>query len=234
VCRNRRTCLTLVAFLFLVRLSFADELRYGWKAGEQYVYSVHIQPDYEDFTEDLSETTRNTSRRVPILVTYKLLEGQEPDRALNSPHTQKPPAPELDGRKLVNPDEIALFIQDLKSADRNVRHCAVERLRQLEPDGRPEEIARAIEPLLTDRDLFTRKSAAEALGIWGTRETVPSLLHALNDEDVFVRGAVIDALANLKDERAADPVARRLLSLPDRIWACKALEQISSLYQSGL
>src|SRR5262249_28161189 len=82
--------------------------------------------------------------------------------------------------------------------------------------------------LEADNNTFTRQATLRALGVWGTKESVTILLPLVNDENVFVRKEAMTALGNLKDERAAEPIAKRLVELQDRMHASKTLQAMGS------
>jgi HEAT repeat protein len=160
--------------------------------------------------------TSNTGNvRVPLLVTYKLLQGAERERILNPP--PPPPPPES---KPIEGDQLALLIEDLNGENKDRRNAAVKALANAKPtDARRAEVAKALAPLLTEIDLniFVRRDVAKALGIWGTKESVDALLPILEDTDAFMRAETIKALGKLKDERAIEPMAKRLTDGFDRM-----------------
>src|SRR5262249_43603123 len=66
------------------------------------------------------------------------------------------------------------------------------------------------------------------LVVWATRAEVPALLNVLDHESGVVRAAALEALGNLKDQRAVAPVALRLLQ-GDRGHAGKALRAMGPM-----
>jgi HEAT repeat protein len=72
------------------------------------------------------------------------------------------------------------------------------------------EIARALDPHLSDNDPEIVSSCLEALKIWATSENVPSLLPVLESGDPSVRLLALEVAAILKDERTAGPAAKSL------------------------
>jgi hypothetical protein len=112
---------------------------------------------------------------------------------------QAPPGPPA------NADDVAKALFRLKKPLSNIRHEAAEALKKATPDQRRDEVARALEAVLTEPDQHTREVVIDALGVWGTKETVPLLLPLLAQKDD--RRPAIRALGNLKDERAIDPIA---------------------------
>jgi hypothetical protein len=133
-------------------------------------------------------------------------------------------ARKVEGAPAANADVVTKALFDLKSPSVHRRMEAVRRLKETLPDERRGEVTKALEPLVTDSDHFTREWAIEALGVWGTKETVPVLLKAMNQKET--RGAAITALGRLKDERAIEPIAERLEDFFDRRPASEALKKM--------
>lgn len=134
------------------------------------------------------------------------------------------PGPDADG--------VTKALFQLKSPDLFKRHEAVRQLKGALPDERRSEVSKALEPLVTDPDFFTRQGAIEALGIWGTRESVPVLLKAMNDQ--MTRDAAMEALGRLKDQRAVEPIANRLEVLFDQHQASEALKRMGSMAEEAV
>src|SRR5262249_48594522 len=103
-----------------------------------------------------------------------------------------------------NADPVTRALFDLKSPSPHRRRAAAEQLAQNLPNERREEVAGALEPLLTDPDMWTRNAAAKALGRWGTKDSVTALIKAVRYQESSTRTEAIKALAKLKDERAVD------------------------------
>ena len=119
-------------------------------------------------------------------------------------------------------------LSDLESTDLQTRKQAVGRLRRapLMPDRRS-EVAKAIEPLLQEEDMWVRGDAAKTLATWGGPENVPALLAALKNEPEFSgRWAILDALKALKDPQAAEPLARMVAENKERGKAVETLKAI--------
>jgi HEAT repeat protein len=114
--------------------------------------------------------------------------------------------------------------EDLSSWDRNRRRAAALNLRDAPPGGNRAGIARALAAQLrADADRMVRVEAAAALATWATPETVPALIGALKDADSSVKRKAMEALAKLKDPRAAGPLAACLKS--DRFHAADCLKR---------
>jgi hypothetical protein len=183
-----------------------------------------------DFKGTLLAVQGNSTTRIPVTVTCKLVEGAERDRVLTPPPAP-PPAkvevpPPVQQKPLTDAD-VDPILADLRGPDRTRRRLALERLAQSQPTARRAEVARAIEAVLADNsDTFVHPTAAKALGVWGTPESVPLLINLVEHQNVFLRREAITALGKLKDERAAEPVARRLTDFGDRGSVIKALQEL--------
>jgi len=107
---------------------------------------------------------------------------------------------------------------------------ALMELQQMRPNERRQEVARVLESLLNDPELFVRQHAIDALAVWGSKENVPALIKILEEskgfQEVFVRHSAIKALGGFKDERAAEPLAACLEELTDRHFAGEALQKL--------
>jgi hypothetical protein len=175
-------------------------------------------PRSSNFKATLTTVDANGKRSQPFQVTYKLLEGAERDKVLNPP-----PPPKVEAKPLTD-EELTQLLVDVKGADRQRRMNALNRLALAKPiDQRRGEVSKAVEPILDDKDLFTRKKGAEVLGVWGDKDAVPALVNLLGDGNVFVRWDAMTALGKLQDERAAEPAAARLPTQEDRANAAKLL-----------
>jgi hypothetical protein len=108
--------------------------------------------------------------------------------------------------------ELDKLLADLRSDNPFTAGDAAKRLAQADAtEKRRREAAAALEAPLSSPFPDVREAGARALGVWGTPESVPVLLKMLDAEPFpNTRGAVLEALAGLKDPRAAEPVARKL------------------------
>jgi len=93
-------------------------------------------------------------------------------------------------------------------------------------------VAKALAGLLAAKDDFVRTAAARALATWGTPESVPALIAALEDRSVFVRGAAMAALGAIRDPRGAEAVAKQLPPFAGRGDASKALQAMGELAEA--
>ncbi len=124
--------------------------------------------------------------------------------------------------------DVEKSIAELKSPDARVRKGAVDRLAKMyapHPKLRA-DVAKLLEPLLTDKDFWTRQSACQALSIWAGPENIKGLIAAIELEDVMTRRAAMPVLTRFKDPAAAPAIAKLLLGLGERGEASKALKAI--------
>jgi hypothetical protein len=131
-----------------------------------------------------------------------------------------------------NADAVTRALYRLRSADPHKRAEAVRKLKETLPDERRAEVVKALEPLLNDTDFFTRRDVIGALGVWGTRDTVPLLLKVMREKET--RGEAMKALGRLKDERAAEPIAERLEELSDSHRAAEALKSMGPVAEKAV
>ncbi len=92
------------------------------------------------------------------------------------------------------------------------------------PDPRQAEVLRGLQAALNEPDRYTREEIYQALGVWGTKETVPLLLEELPKEET--RGTVLQALGRIKDPSAAEQIAPHLIPISTRWSAAEALKAI--------
>ncbi len=136
-------------------------------------------------------------------------------------------------------DVFRLLLKRLSSDDKNLREAAarhlgklgkaeaIESLIQASGRGRGERARRAaiqalarigkpaIRPLINtmlhdNSSVLRRASAAEALGLIGSRRAVKPLIHAMNDSRMDVRLHTVVSLSRLNDTRAIPPIVRAL------------------------
>lgn len=116
----------------------------------------------------------------------------------------------------------------MKSTSSAVRREAVRdigRMRQ------PSSVTILSEALESDADFGVRSMAAEALGNMRSKEAVPSLAKALNDENRNVRASVIVAFGYIRDASSVKPLVEYLGKEKDlglRLSAVNVLGVISS------
>ena len=93
---------------------------------------------------------------------------------------------------------------------------------------RQESVLKVLEKLVKDKDHTRRKLGIDALGTWGRPESVPVVIASLQDPALLVKLAAVDTLGKLKDERAAEPLAKVLPDPGLRAPAAKALQSLGA------
>jgi hypothetical protein len=113
--------------------------------------------------------------------------------------------------KAVDDAGVDAALAKLKQADRN-KVMEGEKTFAVSPviPKRRAEVAKALGKLLSEPDHFVRTGALKALSQWGTADNVPALIALVDDENPFVAGGAMDALAAIKDERGAEAIAKQL------------------------
>ena len=106
-------------------------------------------------------------------------------------------------------------VADLKNADSGYTRNACDYLAKTPVnEARRAEVSKALEtPLADGTNGETRKAAAVALKIWGTKDNVPALIAEMDNKNDPFHGspqACMEALGKLKDERGAAAVAAHL------------------------
>jgi len=126
-------------------------------------------------------------------------------------------------------DAVTQALFDLKSPSVFTRNAALDRLAATDANDRREEVLKAVENLLGDFNAFTCQKAIAVYAKWGGKDGVPTLLKLLRHSNLPTRRAAMDTLANLKDERAVEPIAERLTEIHDLHIASKALQAMGSM-----
>ncbi len=148
---------------------------------------------------DVSSQTETAARKARVSFKCHLLTGAELAAALTPP---PPAAP----RKLAGA-ELEKFVADLKSPDLETRRSALRQFNGAEVESPSDELIDLVAAMALDSDQFTRMTAANFLGTYGTTNQVPVLLKLLKDSDWSVRQPAVKLLGRLKDERAIQPLA---------------------------
>lgn len=178
-----------------------------------------------EFIATLNRRDVNFHERTPLRISGRLLSDVEVDRLhedqRKSQERRPLDEPALDG-----------VIADLKSADDRRVRDATTKLEQSIAAGRQSEVALLLEEQLDNKDNFSRQRAMRALVVWCTTENVPRLLQALDDDFFTVRWGAYEALARLKDPRAAMPIVKRFQK--DRIKAAEALRGLGSIAEDAV
>ncbi len=158
------------------------------------------------FAGVLTETWENGERRTPLSVSYKLLEGA--DLAAVAPVSKT--AGKAAGRpalKRLTTAEHAKLLAELQGEDRLKQRAAAGRLAGFQPAGNRAEIVQRLVALAGSEEGFMREAAIKALAVWGTPTQAAVVLDALQDRDLAVRQAAIEALAAGRTARGAEALA---------------------------
>ena len=162
-------------------------------------------------------------RTVPLKIFYHLLSDSEAVRILRPPA----PATRLE-RRPIAAAEINKLLVDMQQRFSERRPKALARLVIGEPRGVPsvqrDNVSAMLVNVLGDGDPFLRRDAARALANWGNAASVPALIARLNDPQMTVRWAAIDALGSLRDPRGMEPVVLHLGSGREIAAAVNALQ----------
>jgi HEAT repeat protein len=127
------------------------------------------------------------------------------------------------------PKDVDEAITFLSSPDFWRRQRGAEFLAKAPPDeAHRAEVSRALKATMADNNFAVRDAGIKAFAKWATRDDVPNLIAALNNPSPDVRCAVLEKLGQLKDERAAGPVAQRLSDWSDRSHAANALQNMGA------
>jgi S1-C subfamily serine protease len=191
-----------------------------------------------EFKGALSVSATNNRTRIPVTVSYKILEGVEREKALNPPAlppgpggvvggAAPPPPPPPPPQKEATADEIGKLLGELKETNRARRRLAIEQFVRLKVnEERKAEVVKALLEILKENERTLSGPCLRALAAWGSKESVPEMLPFLTDAWPFTRHEAMAALGTLKDERAAEPLAKRLAENSDRRHASSALKEI--------
>jgi len=137
------------------------------------------------------------------------------------------------GKKLELPlpdkAEVSAALEKLQTKDNRSRIDAADQLGKFYrplPERRA-EVAKALEPLASDKDIWLANAALRALGVWGGPDSIPAIVPAIDNN--FTRGEARDLLATFKDPRAAEAIAKMLPGLGDRASASAFLKDMGPL-----
>jgi S1-C subfamily serine protease/serine/threonine protein kinase len=131
--------------------------------------------------------------------------------------------------------EIDQCLADLSGGHAGKANAAANRLQLAIPlDERRTIVVKALEPMLKAKDTFKRKQAVDILGTWAGPESIPALIRCLDESALLVKLAAIDALGKLKDERAAEPLARLMAEPGPRVQAVKALQLLGAKAETAV
>ncbi len=195
-------------------------------------------PESMQYRATLSRTAENVTLRIPLTVTYERYEEGEADESAKPPGETKkpsgpaapspaPPASEADPEKKL--DQV---LQDLQAAESNwsKQYIALGALSAMKPiEPRREEVAGILQPWLTNSNSSLQTSAVQAIGVWGTKQNVPTLLKLLESQDTSLRLYTIQALGKIPDERGVEALVELVKDPSDRFRAANALRGMGSV-----
>jgi hypothetical protein len=131
--------------------------------------------------------------------------------------------------------DIDQALAHLNDPDPQIRRSAAERLGNMQPnDQQRATVARTLDGLVADPNVFTRRAVARALGLWATPNEVPGLIRYLDDQDVFTRQEALKYVGKFRDERALGPVVRCLQDVHCRGVAERTLRDMGPMVEKEL
>jgi HEAT repeat protein len=128
------------------------------------------------------------------------------------------------------PQTVNEAVADLQSGDIWQEQRAAQWLASTpsNPADQP-RVSQALEPLL--KDPFVKIDAANALVVWGGPNNVPALIRCVETNDFGTSDPAMKALVNIRDKRAAAPLARLLADWVRRESAANALQTLGPMCQ---
>jgi hypothetical protein len=138
--------------------------------------------------------------------------GPAPDAA------QSPPLTKTQNRPF-SPEGFREDLQDLQSDWPPDREAALEHLTKAKPeDVKSKELRKQVAPAIKKiafdehASLESRRLAVQGLVVWGGKFSVPLLIKLLDDKSfyTFEHKTLFQALADLRDDRAIEPVAEKI------------------------
>jgi S1-C subfamily serine protease len=195
-----------------------------------------------EYAATLIENEQNKTSRLPIRLSYQISEDRPPNQnvaqappdPVNPPAAVEHPVPHEITQRFTK-EEIDQCLTDLRGGHAGRSSIAAAKLLRAVPlDERRDEVLKSLEAMLADKDQFRRKQAVDAMGTWAKPETIPVLIRCLDESALLVKLAAIDALGRLKDQRAAEPLAKLLAEPGPRVQAAKALKLLGEKAESAV
>lgn len=130
--------------------------------------------------------------------------------------------------------EVDRLLRELKTAGNAAqKSVAVNNLVRMQPiDQRRSQVTQAVEPLMRDTNAMLRDAAIRAMGVWGTKDSVPALLKMLDQLDSSIRRNTMEALGKIPDKRGAEAVAKLLPNEADRRDASSSLKAMGQVAEA--
>lgn len=135
-----------------------------------------------------------------------------------------------------NVDEILAKIRQAIDAGGTPQAAGlVMQLAQIEPVAeKRKNVIDLLMPLLDHRDGFLVRSSIQAVTTWGEPEDIAKLGRFVNDRDVFIRQAAVQALAKAPTEETAAIVAETLTDMQVRSVAVATLKQMGPVAETAV
>lgn len=129
------------------------------------------------------------------------------------------------------PKRVDEVLNELRAANDWARRMSpLTALEKMQPiDQRRAQVLKAVEPLMRDGNPAVRDRAIHIMGRWGTKETVPILAKMLEQFDLGIRHATIEALSQIADASAAKQLVELLSEETDRGFAVMALKKMGPI-----
>jgi len=144
-----------------------------------------------------------------------------------------PPKPEPKHEPPPDADAVTRALFYLKSDTPGARGTGADLLATTTPvAARRAEVAAALKPLLSSDNEPDVRSALRALARWHTPDSVPAIIGCTKHSSHAVRWAALDALGQMKDERAVAAVADMLATDPMR--AARVLESMGAAAEAAV
>jgi len=195
-----------------------------------------LQSQSIKYTITLAE--KNLLLKIPVTVDCRLLDGDEVAKRREEDKqnlaTAQAAAAKANEPKAFGSGEREKLLRDLKDRNEWTVRAAADRLAKAPADDHPEEIAAALAGLLSDRSNLIRTSAAKALVTWATAANCAALRPLAGDSDLWLRQAVMQALARFPTAENAEAVAGRLVEMSDRGEAGAALRKMGPVAEPAV
>jgi S1-C subfamily serine protease/HEAT repeat protein len=181
-----------------------------------------------DYKLTVVENSGNTTFRLPITVRCKLLEGKDRELGL------RPPIYAPTAMNKIDSSDLARIVTILKTGDNNQKREALRLLTDSAPmENKRPEVSRVLERLANDKDMGVRSDVIKAMGVWGDKKIVESLIASLGNESYGVRDELYEALSRVSPtEKTAEAIIAWLAKDQNR--ASKALRAIGAPAEAPL
>ena len=131
-------------------------------------------------------------------------------------------------------NEIDQCLSDLQGFSAGKANQAAQKLQLAIPvDERREKVLAAMDAMVQEKNQNRRILAIATMATWAKPETVVRLIELLDDPNLPIKLAVIDALEKTKDARAVDALANLVEQPETRVPAIKALQSFGGKAESA-